>query len=297
VQTLIVLALIGLIAQLVDGALGMAYGVSSTTLLLTAGVSPAAASASVHLAEVATTLASGVSHWRFGNVDWRTVRLMAVPGFVGAFTGAIALTSLSADAAKPLMAGFLFALGIVVLLRFTLFAREASDTVPRRTGLRGRFLSPLGLFAGFMDAAGGGGWGPIGTPTLLASGRIEPRKVVGSIDTAEFLVALGASAGFLASLSLSELNLAWCAALVAGGLVAAPLAAWLVRRLPAHVLGASVGGLILITNAKTIADAGSLDGPLLAALYLALAGVWVASVAYAVRGLRLPPPVGAVGRR
>lgn len=285
-QTLVVLALVGLIAQLVDGALGMAYGVSSTTLLLTAGVAPAAASASVHLAEVATTFASGVSHWRFGNVDWRTVRLMAIPGFLGAFAGAVALTSLSAEAAKPLMASFLFLLGVVVLLRFTLLAREPSDPIARRPRLRGRFLSPLGLFAGFMDAAGGGGWGPIGTPTLLATGRIEPRRVVGSIDTAEFLVALGASAGFLASLSLSELNLAWCAALVAGGLVAAPIAAWLVRRLPPRVLGASVGGLILITNAKTLAEAGSLDARLVPVLYLALAGIWVASVSYAVRGVR-----------
>jgi uncharacterized membrane protein YfcA len=285
-QTLVVLALIGLVAQLVDGALGMAYGVSSTTLLLTAGVAPAAASASVHLAEVATTLASGLSHWRFGNVDWRTVRLMAIPGFLGAFAGAVVLTSLSAEAAKPLMAGFLFLLGIVVLLRFTLLAREPSDRTARAPGLRGRFLSPLGLFAGFMDAAGGGGWGPIGTPTLLASGRIEPRKVVGSIDTAEFLVALGASAGFLASLSLSDLNLAWVAALVAGGLVAAPLAAWVVRRLPAPILGASVGGLILITNAKTIADAGSLDPSLVAALYLTLAAISVALISHAVRGVR-----------
>jgi uncharacterized membrane protein YfcA len=285
-QTLVVLALIGLVAQLVDGALGMAYGVSSTTLLLTAGVAPAAASASVHLAEVATTLASGLSHWRFGNVDWRTVRLMAIPGFLGAFAGAVVLTSLSAEAAKPLMAGFLFALGVVVLLRFTLLANEAPDPARQRPRLRSRFLSPLGLFAGFMDAAGGGGWGPIGTPTLLASGRIEPRKVVGSIDTAEFLVALGASAGFLASLSLSELNVAWCAALVAGGLVAAPLAAWLVRRLPARVLGASVGGLILMTNTNTIAETASVDTPLATAVHLALAAVWIASVAYAVRGVR-----------
>jgi uncharacterized protein len=286
VQTLVVLAVIGLVAQLVDGALGMAYGVTSTTLLLTAGVSPAAASASVHLAEVATTLASGLSHWRFRNVDWHTVRLMAGPGFLGAFAGAVTLTSLSAEAAKPLMAGFLFLLGIVVLLKFTLLATEPADQRPPRRPLRGRFLSPLGLFAGFMDAAGGGGWGPIGTPTLLATGRIEPRKVIGSIDTAEFLVALGASAGFLASLTLSELDLAWVAALVAGGLVAAPIAAWLVRRLPPHVLGASVGGLILITNTKTIAETAALDAGVVAALYLTLAGVWVASVTHAVRRVR-----------
>jgi uncharacterized membrane protein YfcA len=285
-QTLIVLALIGLVAQLIDGALGMAYGVSSTTMLLTAGVSPAAASASVHLAEVATTLASGASHWRFGNVDWRTVRLMAIPGFFGAFAGAVVLTSLSAEAAKPLMAGFLFLLGIYVLLRFTVLAKDRPGRKPRGQRLSGRFLSPLGLFAGFMDAAGGGGWGPIGTPTLLATGRVEPRKVVGSIDTAEFLVAVGASAGFLVALSTSAINPAWCAALVAGGLVAAPIAAWFVRRLPARVLGASVGGLILLTNAKTLADAGGITPPLEAIVYLTLAAVWAGSISHAVRGVR-----------
>jgi uncharacterized membrane protein YfcA len=288
-QTLIVLALIGLVAQLVDGALGMAYGVSSTTLLLTAGVSPAAASASVHLAEVATTLASGASHWRFGNVDWRTVRLMAVPGFFGAFGGAVVLSSISAEAAKPLMAGFLFVLGTYILLRFTVLTpRRSMDQVTRRPPLRRRFLSPLGLFAGFMDAAGGGGWGPIGTPTLLATGRVEPRKVVGSIDASEFLVALGASAGFLVSLSFAQINLAWCGALVAGGLVAAPVAAWFVRRLPPRVLAASVGGLVLVTNAKTIAEAASLTPPVAGTLYVTLAAIWLASVSYAIRGVRRP---------
>jgi uncharacterized membrane protein YfcA len=288
-HTLVVLALIGLLAQLVDGALGMAYGVTSTTLLLTAGIAPAAASASVHLAEVATTFTSGVAHWRFGNVDWRTVRLMALPGAAGAFAGAVALTSLSAEVAKPWMAGFLFALGVLVLVRFTL--RPPAPAREPREGRRlpAPFLSPLGLFAGFMDAAGGGGWGPIGTPSLLATGKIEPRKVVGSIDTAEFLVALGASAGFLTSLSLADLNLAWVGALVAGGVVAAPVAAWLVRRLPAPVLGAAVGGLILLTNAKTLGEAAGLEATLLVAVYLSLALIWAGSVALAVRGLRRRP--------
>src|SRR5919202_4915956 len=118
-RSLIVLGVVGLIAQLVDGSLGMAYGVTSTTLLLTVGIAPAAASASVHLAEVGTTLASGISHWKLGNVDWRTVRWMAVPGSTGAFLGAVVLSSISAEAAKPFIAIFLFGLGVYILVRFS----------------------------------------------------------------------------------------------------------------------------------------------------------------------------------
>jgi uncharacterized membrane protein YfcA len=263
-RKLIVLGFVGLLAQLIDGALGMAYGVTSTTLLLTAGVAPAAASASVHLAELGTTLASGTAHWRFGNIDWRTVALMTVPGGIGAFFGAVVLSSLSADVAGPFIAVFLFLLGLYILVRF------ATRTFPPRPGSRRLpwfFLSPLGAFAGFMDAAGGGGWGPIGTPALLSSGRLEPRKVVGSVDTGEFLVALGASAGFLLSLSTAAIDFRWVAALLAGGLVAAPIAAWLVKRLPARILGSAVGSVILLTNANTFAEAIGVDGGAVAAGY------------------------------
>jgi uncharacterized protein len=296
-RKLIVLGFVGLLAQLIDGALGMAYGVTSTTLLLTAGVAPASASASVHLAELGTTLASGVAHWRFGNIDWRTVGLMTLPGGIGAFFGAIVLTSLPADVAAPAIAVFLFALGAYILIRF------ATRTFPPRPGRRKLpwfFLSPLGGFAGFMDAAGGGGWGPIGTPALLSSGRLEPRKVVGSVDTGEFLVALGASAGFLVSLTLAEVNLAWVAALLGGGLIAAPIAAWLVKQLPARILGSAVGGVILLTNARTFAEAVGLDGGVLAAGYFALAAVtgfsvWSAMAIYRrERRLAAMPGVAAL---
>src|SRR5919106_3815679 len=220
-QKLIVLGFVGLLAQLIDGALGMAYGVTSTTLLLGAGVAPASASASVHLAELGTTAASGVAHWRFGNIDWRTVGLMTVPGGIGAFFGAVVLSSLSAEVAAPAIAIFLFGLGAYILIRF---ATRTFPPRPSRRKLPAAFLSPLGAFAGFMDAAGGGGWGPIGTPTLLSSGRLEPRKVIGSVDTGEFLVALGASLGFLVSLTWKDVPLATVLLLLAGGLVAAPLA-------------------------------------------------------------------------
>lgn len=251
---LLILGLVGLVAQLVDGTLGMAYGVTTTTLLLTAGAAPAIASATVHLAEVGTTLASGAAHWRFGNVDWRTVGLMAAPGAIGAFVGAVVLSSLSAEVAEPWVAAILFLLGGYILVRFSR-RREPAKPDPAKGRLRGIFLSPLGALAGLVDAMGGGGWGPIGTSSLLASGRLEPRKVVGSVDTSEFLVTLGASAGFLIALSFAEINTGWLAALLIGGLIAAPIAAWLVRKLPARALGAAVGGLILVTNTKTFGEA------------------------------------------
>ncbi len=248
-RTLVLLALVGLGAQLVDGSLGMAYGVTSTTLLLAIGTNPAAASATVHLAEIGTTLASGASHWRFGNVDWKVVLRSGVPGAIGAFAGATFLSWLSTEIAQPLMSVLLLALGLYVLLRFT-FRGLRTDRLGQP--LRKRFLTPLGLVAGFMDATGGGGWGPVGTPAILASGRMEPRKVIGSIDTSEFFVAVAASLGFLVGLGTAGIDPMWALALLVGGLIAAPIAAWLVRLVPPRVLGSAVGGIIILTNARTL---------------------------------------------
>lgn len=291
-QTLVLLALVGFGAQLVDGALGMAYGVTSTTLLLAIGANPAAASASVHLAEIGTTLASGASHWRFGNVDWRVVLRIGIPGAIGAFLGATLLSSLSTDVARPIMGLILLSLGIYLLIRFTF------RSLPRVDGakpLRLRFLAPVGLVGGFLDATGGGGWGPVGTPALLASGRIEPRKVIGSIDTSEFLVAVAASAGFLIGLGSGGFDFGWVLALLIGGILAAPLAAWLVRKLPPRLLGSLVGGVIVFTNARTLLiefdPAGVATGWTLGAI----AVIWVAAVAWSWRQHRLeraaPDPV------
>jgi uncharacterized membrane protein YfcA len=292
VQKLLTFGLFGLLAQLVDGTLGMAYGVTSTTLLLSVGTAPAVASATVHLAEIGTTLASGTAHWRFGNVDWRTVGLMALPGALGAFAGAVFLSSLSAEVAKPWVAAILFFLGLYILARFT---RRRQPIKTNLSPLRARFLAPLGVVAGTVDAMGGGGWGPIGTSSLLSSGRLEPRKVVGSIDTSEFLVTLGASAGFLVSLSFAEVNTGYLLALLVGGLIAAPLAAWLVRKLPARVLGAAVGGVILVTNTKTFGESIGVSTEYLVAAYIALAVIWIGSIASAVTAVRrdgraLPEP-------
>lgn len=285
-RKLIVLGLVGLLAQLVDGSLGMAYGLTSTTLLVVAGLTPAAASASVHLAEIGTNLASGASHWRLGNVDWRVVSRIAGPGAVGAFLGATVLSHLSTEAAAPVMAVILAILGGYVLVRFVLGRRPG----PRRP-LTARLLAPLGLVAGFVDATGGGGWGPVATPSLLADGRLEPRKVIGSVDTSEFAVSVAASLGFLFSLGTAGIQLPVALVLLAGGLIAAPLAAWLVRLLPAHLLGVAIGGLILGTNLRTLFSAAGVDTGLRVGGYVVVVGVTVAALVLAQRRALQAPPI------
>lgn len=277
----IVLALVGLAAQLVDGSLGMAYGVTSSTLLLAMGTAPAMASASVHLAEVGTTLASGASHWKLGNVDWSVVRRIALPGAIGAFLGATVLSHLSTDRAAPWMSALLLGLGVYVLVRFTF------GSITRRSGaVRSRFLVPVGLIGGFIDASGGGGWGPVATPALLSDGRMEPRKVIGTVDTSEFAVSVAASIGFFLGLGSEVLDLQVVTALLAGGVIAAPIAAALVRVIPPRVLGAAVGGLIILTNTRTILRAAGLEAGLGWAVYTLVALLWVAAISVAVTRYR-----------
>jgi uncharacterized membrane protein YfcA len=284
-RTLILLALAGLGAQLVDGSLGMAYGVTSTTLLLAMGTNPAAASATVHLSEIGTTLMSGASHWRFGNVDWKVVAKIGVPGAVGSFLGATALSNLSTEVAELVMSLILLALGLYVMSRFTFRGMPKGQL---GKPLRKRFLAPLGLVAGFLDATGGGGWGPVGTPALLASGRMEPRKVIGSIDTSEFLVAIAAGLGFLFSLGSQGLNWTWVLAFLLGGLVAAPVAAWLVRLVPPRVLGSAVGGVIIVTNVRTLlkSDWVGASGTVGALVHALLYALWAGALTYSIRAYR-----------
>lgn len=277
-RKLIILALVGLAAQLIDGSLGMGYGVTSSSLLILAGLTPAAASASVHFSELGTNIASGVAHWKLKNVDWRVVARVAGPGAIGAFLGATVLSNLSTEAAAPVMSTILALLGIYVLARFVI--GFVPPKIKKQLSLK--FLAPLGLFAGFVDATGGGGWGPVATPALLADGRMEPRKVIGSVDTSEFAVSAAASLGFLFGLGASGINWAFALALLAGGLVAAPLAAVLVRYAPTHLLGVAIGGLILLTNSRTLLK--SFDVPADtrwwvygAILIVTLAGLYVAA--------------------
>jgi uncharacterized protein len=285
-RNLVLLALVGLVAQLVDGSLGMAYGVTSSTMLLAVGVAPAAASAAVHFSEIGTTLVSGAAHWKFGNVDWRTVGILAVPGGVGAFFGATFLSGLDGEVAEPWVALLLTGLGVYVLYRFLRLGGRRPQFKSRPSPL---FLAPMGVVAGVMDAIGGGGWGPVGTTSLLSSGRLEPRKVVGSIDTSEFVVAVGASLGFIVGLGSAGINFAWALALLAGGVIAAPIAAWIVRHLAARVLGVAAGGFIVLTNAQTMMaswfgmDETSTTGWVIIG---ALALVWFSLIASAVSSER-----------
>ena len=294
-RNFILLALAGFGAQLVDGALGMAYGVSSTTLLLLVGIAPALASAAVHIAEVGTTAVSGISHASFGNVDWSKIVWLAIPGGIGGFIGATALVYAStleatAGLVEPIVAIFLFCLGVYILSKFAFRRRERPVQV--RPVARG-FLAPLGLIAGFLDAMGGGGWGPISTPTLLSSGRMEPRKIIGTVDTSEFVVALCASLGFLFSLTFAEVPWTVVGALLVGGMVAAPLAAYIVRLLPTRILGTAVGGVILVTNMKTFLGAIGISGGTATVLYVLIVGVWLAAIAFAIAALRRDRAVGA----
>jgi uncharacterized membrane protein YfcA len=278
-RSLVLLGFVGLIAQLVDGSLGMAYGVTSSTMLLAVGVAPAAASAAVHFSEIGTTLVSGAAHWKFGNVDWRTVGILAVPGGVGAFFGATFLSSLDGDAAAPWVALLLTGLGVYVLYRFLRLGGRRPQFKNRPSAW---FLAPMGVVAGVMDAIGGGGWGPVGTTSLLSSGRLEPRKVVGSIDTSEFVVAIGASLGFLVGLGSAGIDFAWALALLAGGAIAAPIAAWIVRHLAPRVLGVAAGGFIVLTNAKTMLESWLGFEETDASLYAILAVLLVAWVSLIV---------------
>ena len=277
-RRLVLLALVGLAAQLVDGSLGMGYGVTSATLLVAAGIGPAAASAAIHFSELGTTLVSGLSHHALGNTDWRTVGVLALPGFVGAFAGATLLVNLDADVAIPVVASILIVLGTYVTYRY--LAPRRLQFGPRPDA---RFLAPLGLFAGAVDTVGGGGWGPVGTSTLLASGRLEPRKVVGSVDTAEFVVAVGGSLGFLVGLGAHGIEWAYVLALMVGGVVAAPIAALLVRHLPARVLGVAAGGLIVLTNLQTLADWADASGVTEGLLASMVFTLWVLWTAWAVK--------------
>ena len=279
----LLLALFGLAAQLVDGSLGMAYGLTSTTLLLAAGVAPAVASASVHMAEVGTTLVSGAAHWRMGNTDWRAVGWLALPGGFGAFFGAVALSNISAERVAPLIAAFLVVLGAYVLVRFAFLGGRITF---RSGSVSRRLLAPLGLVAGFLDAIGGGGWGPISTPTLMASGKMQPRKVIGTVDTSEFLVALCASIGFLISLDRSVVALPVVGAILVGGVIAAPIAAWLVRLLHPRILGAAVGGMIVFTNGRTLMREAGVAADAQVLGYVAVAALWAVALVVAIRAAR-----------
>ena len=238
-------ALAGSVAQLVDGSLGMGFGLTSSTLLLSLGASAAVASAAVHAAEIGTTLASGASHWQRDNIDKDILKKIAIPGGIGAILGATFLSNIDLSGGKIFISTLLLLLGFVLLYRNIFVPATANITEITNP----RYLTFLGATGGFVDAAGGGGWGPIVTPTLLATTQTEPRKVIGTVSAAEFVVAICASVGFL--LNINRLDIDWSAVggLALGGVIMAPIAAKLVSWLPRRQLGIIVAVAIILLNA------------------------------------------------
>jgi len=241
---------LGFAAQLVDGALGMAYGLICTSALLATGAPPALASASVHAAEVVTTGLAGGSHLWHRNVDWRLFRRLAPAGVAGGALGAYALVELPAGAVRPLVTAYL--LGITALIAWRLFTGRAARPV------RALGVAPVGAAGGFLDAVGGGGWGSLVTSTLVARGE-SPRHAVGSAALAEFLVTAAVSATFLATLDLAAYGRV-VLGLIIGGALAAPLAGWFIRVLPQRVLmgavAAVVGGLGVLGLVRLVGGGG-----------------------------------------
>jgi len=291
-RSLIIFALVGIGAQLVDGALGMAFGVTASTLLVLTGVASAQASAAVHLAEVGTTFASGLSHWKFKNIDWSIVAKLGVPGAIGAFLGATVLSSLSTEDAAPLMAAILLGIGVYVLVRFSLGRPPGLNKT--HTPHTAKFLAPLGVFGGFIDASGGGGWGPVTTSTLLSQGKTAPRTIIGSVSASEFLVAISASIGFAIGLREEFLdNLPIVAGLAIGGVIAAPFAAWLVTKVSPALLGTAVGGVIVLTNSQKLVKYFGITGAWSTVIYATIIVAWAGLVFYAWRSSKAPEFVPA----
>lgn len=222
---------------MIDGALGMAFGMISSTLLITLGVPPAMASAGVHTAETFTTAVSGVSHVAHRNVDWRLFFRIVIPGMIGGVTGAYLLTQVSAQVAKPFVLVYLAALGAYLLYR---------GVMHKHTERRPKIVSPLGLAGGFLDAAGGGGWGPIVTSNLLVQGS-NPRKTIGTVNTAEFFLTVTISATFIATLGWAAFTGATLGLLI-GGVCAAPFGAWIAKKVNPDLLLSFVGAILTATS-------------------------------------------------
>jgi hypothetical protein len=273
--SLIAFALAGAAAQMVDGTLGMGFGVTSATLLTLLGYSAVVASAATHAAKMGTTLVSGLSHWRYGNVDWRVMLALGVPGSLGAFVGAVVLTNVASETGRLWMAIILFCLGLLILARFG-FGRSLLPAIHARA----RHLWPLGLVGGFVDATGGGGWGPVATPTMLMITKHEPHRVVGTVNAAEFMVAVAASTGFL--FGAGQHDIPWMAVLglVAGGALVAPIAARLAHRAPQRILGVGVGGMVLVSNTAVLSKVLGVPG---AVAWAAVALIVVGTALLALR--------------
>lgn len=278
---LVVVFLAGFAASFVDGALGMGFGPTSSSILLGTGLSPVGISTTVNLAKVATGISAAIAHWRFDNVDRRVVRQLAVPGCLGALIGVTVLASVDGDTLKPILAALLLVIAARILVRFS---RPLPADVDAPPGQAERYLGRATTAAA---AVGGvtnglvGAWGPVVTPFLLHRG-LAPRLTVGSVNTAEVAVAFVASGSLLASVGGAGIDASIVIAMLTGGVLAAPLAAWGIRFLPARALGVAVGGLLFLTNIRELASAADVG----AARWIAYALV-LAACGYAAARPRL----------
>ena len=243
-EDLLLYAAVGFAAQMVDGSIGMAYGVTTSSVLLSLGVAPATASACVHTAETFTTAASGISHWRLGNIDKQLVWRLAVPGMIGGATGAYVLSNINGAVIKPFVSAYLALMGVVILWKALRTVTENSEP-PERVAL-------LGLIGGFMDSIGGGGWGPIVTTSLIGQGTTT-RYAIGSVNLAEFFVALVISGTFFLTIGLELWPI--IAGLILGGVIAAPFAALATKHLPDKALMIIVGCVITLLSLRTLLSA------------------------------------------
>ncbi|MDP9440705.1 MAG: sulfite exporter TauE/SafE family protein [Actinomycetota bacterium] len=259
-EELLVVFLAGFAAALVDGALGMGFGPTSSSILLGSGLSPAAISTTVNLAKVATGLTAAIAHWRFDNIDRDLVRRLAIPGSLGALIGVTVLASVDGDKLKPILAALLLVMGGRILLRFSRPMPPAVDVEEGGSGKAGRY-DKRGTAA--VATAGGvtnglvGAWGPVVTPFLLQRGLL-PRYAIGSVNTAEVAVAVVASGSLLVSVGGGGLDVAVVLAMLVGGVLGAPIAAWVMRFLPVRGLGIAVGGLLFVTNIRELTSSPDL---------------------------------------
>ncbi len=233
--------LVGLAAQLVDGTLGMAYGITSTSSLLALGVPPAVSSASVHVAEMFTTGASAISHYRFGNINKKLLKSLVIPGVLGAIAGAYILSDfINGDFIKPYISAYMIILGIVII-------RKAlqKNIVKKKT----KNINILAAFGGFIDSVGGGGWGPVVTSTLLGKGR-DPRYTIGSVNAAEFAVSFASGITFIIFQGINNWQVV--AGLIIGGVIASPFGAFLVNKVRRRPLMILVGTVVILLSLRTI---------------------------------------------
>ncbi len=276
---LLLVALAGFCATLVDGALGMGFGPTSSSLLLSTGLSPAAVSTTVNLAKVATGLAGGVAHWRFGNVDRRLVLRLAGPGCLGALIGVTVLASVDGDRIRPALAALLLVVGVRILVRYSRPLPEVlvvdDDADPDAMPAFDERGTTVAAATGGVTNGLIGAWGPVVTPFLLHKG-LPPRFAIGSVNTAEVAVAVTASGSLLASLGGEGIEAGVIVAMLAGGMIAAPIAAYVIRFLPARVLGIAVAGLLLATNLRELATWAEL-GPGRWGLYAAVPAICAAA--------------------